>query len=111
MTREGRIPIIRSDRRERDPLNTDVGSSEQTIVLVVDDDRSTRLALRAALSGMGLTVLEAGRGEEALALVRVTWVDAVLLDVDMPGMGGRGSLPEHPSRRRKASHPNVDRNG
>jgi two-component system KDP operon response regulator KdpE len=40
------------------------------------------------LSGMGFTVVEAARGEEALSLVRVTRFDAVLLDVDMPGMGG-----------------------
>jgi two-component system KDP operon response regulator KdpE len=88
VTREGRIPAIPSDRQEGESLSAEVASPEQTIVLVVDDDRSTRRALRAALSGMGFTVLEAGRGEEALALVRVTWVDAVLLDVDMPGMGG-----------------------
>jgi len=37
---------------------------------------------------MGFTVVEAARGEEALSLARVTWFDAVLLDVDMPGMGG-----------------------
>jgi two-component system KDP operon response regulator KdpE len=37
---------------------------------------------------MGFTVVEAARGEEALSLVRVTRLDAVLLDVDMPGMGG-----------------------
>jgi len=35
-----------------------------------------------------LRLFEAARGEEALSLVRVTWFDAVLLDVDMPGMGG-----------------------
>jgi two-component system KDP operon response regulator KdpE len=57
-------------------------------ILVVDDDSSTRRALRLTLSGMGFTVVEAARGEEALSLVRVTRFDAVLLDVDMPGMGG-----------------------
>jgi two-component system KDP operon response regulator KdpE len=57
-------------------------------VLVVDDDISTRRALRVTLSESGFTVVEAGRGEEALSLVRLTWFDAVLLDVDMPGMGG-----------------------
>lgn len=57
-------------------------------ILVVDDDSSTRRALRLTLTGMGYTVVEAARGEEALSLVRVTWFDAVLLDVDMPGMGG-----------------------
>lgn len=60
----------------------------QGIILVVDDDSSTRRALRVTLSGMGFTVVEAARGEEALSLVRVSWFDAVLLDVDMPGMGG-----------------------
>jgi two-component system KDP operon response regulator KdpE len=62
--------------------------SGEGTVLVVDDDSSTRRALRMTLSGMGFTVVEAARGEEALSLVRVTRFDAVLLDVDMPGMGG-----------------------
>jgi two-component system KDP operon response regulator KdpE len=60
----------------------------QGIILVVDDDTSTRRALRVTLTEMGFTVVEAARGEEALSLVRVAWFDAVLLDVDMPGMGG-----------------------
>ena len=60
----------------------------QGTILVVDDDSSTRRALRVTLTGMGFTVVEAARGEEALSLARVTWFDAVLLDVDMPGMGG-----------------------
>ena len=60
----------------------------QGAILVVDDDTSARRALRVTLSGLGFTVVEAARGEEALSLVRVTWFDAVLLDVDMPGMGG-----------------------
>jgi len=40
------------------------------------------------LSNLGFTTLEAGRGEEALALVRTNRVDAVLLDINMPGMNG-----------------------
>jgi len=60
----------------------------QGAILVVDDDTSIRRALRTTLSGMGFTVVEAARGEEALSLTRVSWFDAVLLDVDMPGMGG-----------------------
>lgn len=63
-------------------------SDSQGTILVVDDDTSTRRALRVTLSGMGFTVVEAARGEEALSLVRVSWFDAVLLDVNMPGMGG-----------------------
>jgi two-component system KDP operon response regulator KdpE len=72
-------------------------------ILIVDDDSSARRALRVTLAGMGFTVVEAARGEEALSLVRATWFDAVLLDIDMPGMGGieacraiRHSVPRLP---------------
>ena len=63
-------------------------NAEHGTILVVDDDSATRRALHMTLSGMGFTVVGAARGEEALSLVRVTRLDAVLLDVDMPGMGG-----------------------
>jgi len=69
-------------------MSSDSASARQGTILVVDDDASTRRALRVTLSGMGFTVVEAARGEEALSLARVSWFDAVLLDVDMPGMGG-----------------------
>ncbi|MGD0860188.1 MAG: response regulator transcription factor [Terracidiphilus sp.] len=69
-------------------MNSEPANSGQGTILVVDDDASTRRALRVTLSGMGFTVVEAARGEEALSLARVSWFDAVLMDVDMPGMGG-----------------------
>ena len=69
-------------------MNIEALNTEQGSILVVDDATATRRALRVALSGMGFAVVEAARGEEALSLVRVSWFDAVLLDVDMPGMGG-----------------------
>ncbi len=69
-------------------MKTALAIPTQGIILVVDDDTSTRRALRVTLTEMGFTVVEAARGEEALSLVRVAWFDAVLLDVDMPGMGG-----------------------
>src|ERR1700692_2940887 len=66
-----------------EPLNIENGT-----ILVVDDDNALRRSLRMTLAGMGFTIIEAARGEEALSLVRVTWFDAVLMDVEMPGMGG-----------------------
>lgn len=69
-------------------MNSEASTAAEGTVLIVDDDTSTRRALRMTLSGMGFTVIEAARGEEALSLVRATWFDAVLLDIDMPGMGG-----------------------
>jgi two-component system KDP operon response regulator KdpE len=63
-------------------------TSDQGTVLIVDDERSIRVSLRTILSSIGFTIIEAGRGEEALALVRTAQFDAVLLDINMPGMGG-----------------------
>jgi two-component system KDP operon response regulator KdpE len=63
-------------------------NAAQGTILVVDDDHSVRRALRVTLSGMGFTVVEAARGEEALTLAHITRFDAVLMDVDIPGMGG-----------------------
>jgi two-component system, OmpR family, KDP operon response regulator KdpE len=57
-------------------------------VLIVDDERSIRLSLRTILGNFGFEIVEAARGEEALALVRTEPFDAVLLDINMPGMGG-----------------------
>jgi two-component system KDP operon response regulator KdpE len=67
---------------------TEATESGAGIVLIVDDDEAMRRALRTTLSNAGFRVVEAARGEEAISLIRVTRFDAVLLDVDMPGMGG-----------------------
>ena len=37
---------------------------------------------------MGFSIVEAVRGEQALSLIRANRFDAVLLDLEMPGMGG-----------------------
>jgi two-component system KDP operon response regulator KdpE len=59
-----------------------------TTILIVDDESSIRLSLRTILTGLGFTVVEAARGEEAVALVRTARFDLVLLDINMPGLGG-----------------------
>jgi two-component system, OmpR family, KDP operon response regulator KdpE len=61
-------------------------------VLLVDDEPSIRRALRTPLSEMGFHTTEASRGEEALHLVQTQTFDVVLLDVNMPGMGGMKAL-------------------
>jgi two-component system KDP operon response regulator KdpE len=63
-------------------------NAEACNLLIVDDERAIRLSLRTILSNFGFDTVEAARGEEALALVRTARFDAVLLDINMPGMGG-----------------------
>lgn len=57
-------------------------------VLIVDDDRSLRRALRMGLERRGHDVEEAGNGEEALVVQRHAPADVALLDVAMPVLGG-----------------------
>jgi two-component system KDP operon response regulator KdpE len=61
-------------------------------VLVVDDEPAIRRALRPSLVEFGFQVAEASRGEEALQLLHAGPFDAVLLDVNMPGIGGIETL-------------------
>jgi two-component system KDP operon response regulator KdpE len=61
-------------------------------ILVVDDESAIRRALRPPLVELGFQVAEASRGEEALQMLRTTTYDAVLLDVNMPGVGGIETL-------------------
>ena len=57
-------------------------------VLVVDDDPQIRRVLRASLTGQGYYVADAKTGEEALLKIREDRFDLILLDMNMPGMGG-----------------------
>ena len=66
----------------------------QANILVVDDESSIRQALRVTLGNIGFEVAEAATGEEAIALIRGEHYDAVLLDMNMPGMGGMTACRE-----------------
>jgi two-component system, OmpR family, KDP operon response regulator KdpE len=61
-------------------------------VLVVDDEPAIRRALRPPLVALGFDVTEVSRGEKALQVLRAESFDAVLLDVNMPGIGGIETL-------------------
>src|SRR5579875_2651804 len=57
-------------------------------VLVVDDEPQLRRVMRTALGANGYEAFEARTGEEALEALRENSPDLVLLDMNMPGMGG-----------------------
>ncbi|GAC1641627.1 MAG: two-component system response regulator KdpE [Candidatus Acidiferrum sp.] len=63
-------------------------------ILIVDDAQQVRRVLRTALSAEGYTIFEAGTGEEALESLRTSPPDAILLDVNMPGMTGLATCQE-----------------
>lgn len=88
------------------PANPEQAAAEETIevaailppsaqlVLVIDDEAPVREAAAEMLTGMGYRTLTASNGYEGFALFhqRQGEIDAVLLDVVMPGMNGPETL-------------------
>ena len=63
-------------------------------ILVVDDEPQIRRIMRTALTDAGYEVDDAKTGEEALEKLRDYHPDLVLLDINMPGMGGLAACRE-----------------
>jgi two-component system KDP operon response regulator KdpE len=57
-------------------------------ILVVDDEPQIRRVMRTTLTPRGYEVADARSGEEALEKLQAGRYDLVLLDINMPGMGG-----------------------
>ena len=60
----------------------------QNAILIVDDDPNYRKLLKGRLSNAGYTITEASDGSEAVEILRVESYDVILLDLNMPVMGG-----------------------
>lgn len=57
-------------------------------ILVVDDDKHTRMLMKAVLEAENYTVFMASNGEEALGVMDKEHIDLVVLDIMMPKMNG-----------------------
>lgn len=64
------------------------GSLSNLTILIVDDEQFNRTYLREVLEPLEINVLEAEGGEAALALLEHNRCDAVITDLQMPGMDG-----------------------
>jgi CheY-like chemotaxis protein len=60
----------------------------EPLVLIVEDDLSTRLLYREYLSRCGFRIVDAHNGHQALAKVYEVHPDAVLTDLAVPGLDG-----------------------
>src|ERR1700728_2768751 len=63
-------------------------NDSQGRLLIVEDDTALRRSLRTTLGVLGFDVTEASNGEDALVRLRMVDYEAVLLDINMPGIGG-----------------------
>jgi signal transduction histidine kinase/purine-cytosine permease-like protein/FixJ family two-component response regulator len=83
----------RDSPRERHPALRHVGyAGPRRRLLVVDNEEADRRLLVDRLAPLGFELLQAASGEQALALLRVERVDALFLDLAMPGIDGWTTL-------------------
>ncbi|HJV23559.1 MAG TPA: ATP-binding protein [Holophagaceae bacterium] len=90
---------------EAEPPRGDISprSPRQLRVLVVDDDELIRFSTTALLEAMNHAATAVSSGEEALeVLEKDAGFDTVILDLNMPGLGGEGTLPKL-----RALHPDL----
>jgi two-component system KDP operon response regulator KdpE len=63
-------------------------------ILVIDDEPQIRRVMRTTLSSHGYVITEATTGEEGVDAVRKAKPDLILLDMNMPGIGGLEACKE-----------------
>jgi CheY-like chemotaxis protein len=91
-----RFPAHEGLQETPEPVSVpDPGISATALrVLLVDDDDLVRSSLQTILEALGHAVSTAASGEEALAKVDAGLeADVVIMDMNMPGLGGSGTLP------------------
>lgn len=91
-----RFPAHEGLQETPEPVSvSDPGISATALrVLLVDDDDLVRSSLQTILEALGHAVSTAASGEEALAKVEAGLeADVVIMDMNMPGLGGSGTLP------------------
>ncbi len=77
-----------SAARDERSVRTGGGPAPSADVLIVDDNPANLMAMEAALEGLGQMIVSARSGQEALRLMLTRDFAVILLDVNMPGMGG-----------------------
>lgn len=63
-------------------------------ILAVDDSASMRQMIKMTLTGAGYNVIEANDGNHGLSTAKGSTVDAVLTDLNMPGLDGVALIKE-----------------
>jgi CheY-like chemotaxis protein len=94
------LPALEETRRPSRPpaeaAEAEGPASGGGTILLVDDEETLRTVGSRLLESAGYRVLTAASGEEAVELYRRegSGVDLVLMDLNMPGMGGRQAMDE-----------------
>jgi two-component system chemotaxis sensor kinase CheA len=89
------MDIAKNVKASSSPEAQDATSREKTkasdyVIMIVDDSKTDRTIMRKALEPMGVTIVEASDGQEALNILKSGEYnfDAMLIDIEMPRMDG-----------------------
>ena len=85
----------------------DGSSSLMGVVLVVEDNDVNRMIAREVLQSLGLSVIEASDGMDALAQLARNSIDLVLMDCQMPVMDGYAATQEIRKREARLGLPRI----
>jgi PAS domain S-box-containing protein len=100
------LPALTREREVSDRLSGEgLETITQSSVLICDESLEARAVLADCLKDRGYFVLEAADGGEATALARQVRVDAILLDLSLPGLHGWETLRQLKDDPRTANIP------
>ncbi|MGC8659433.1 MAG: response regulator [Desulfomonilaceae bacterium] len=63
-----------------------------SVIFHVEDESSVRLLYKEVFEEQGFEIIQASDAEEALRMLKSNKPDVIILDLKMPGIGGRGFL-------------------
>jgi signal transduction histidine kinase/CheY-like chemotaxis protein len=86
------VMLPRTTRATDLPLPASLPPRGEGAILVCDDDAGIRTIVSEHLTRQGYTVIEASSGDQALILAAEHQVEAILLDLYMPGLSGWETL-------------------
>ncbi|WP_375291279.1 chemotaxis-specific protein-glutamate methyltransferase CheB [Qipengyuania sp.] len=78
-----------------DKLSANTSADADVRVMIIDDSLTVRTVFKRMIDSENdlVVVAQAGTAEQALMTLRSTRIDVILLDLEMPGMGGLEALP------------------
>lgn len=79
-----------STLQEDDSISVEKTKPSDYVILAVDDSHTDRMVIKKYLQPLGVTILEATNGVEALDIIKNSdkHIDGVLVDIEMPRMDG-----------------------
>ncbi|EAR53395.1 hypothetical sensor histidine kinase/response regulator LuxN [Photobacterium sp. SKA34] len=89
------------------PKNTPRSTTDTKSILLVDDNMSLRMYTGILLQRSGFHVIHAENGVNALKNLELSQVDLIMMDLEMPLMGGLEATKQIRSNKRYESHKNT----